>query len=61
MSATTGATLPLGREFGWISMIIVTAGARHRGLAAQLADVATRHIVAGLGGSPEAQAEVEAK
>ena len=32
----TGATLPQGRDFGWISMIIVTASARHRGIATQL-------------------------
>jgi sulfide:quinone oxidoreductase len=40
-----------------------TVPIKQGGLAAQLADVATRHIVAGLaglGGSPEAQAEVEA-
>jgi GNAT superfamily N-acetyltransferase len=32
----TGATLPQGRDFGWISMIIVTSAARHRGIATQL-------------------------
>jgi len=32
----TGATLAQGRDFGWISMIIVTAAARHRGIATQL-------------------------
>jgi ribosomal protein S18 acetylase RimI-like enzyme len=49
----TGATLPLGREFGWISMIIVTAGARHRGIAAQLVlhgieDLAAQGLIPGL-------------
>lgn len=53
----TGATLPLGREFGWISMIIVTAGARHRGLAAQLVlygieDLAAQGLVPGLDATP---------
>ena len=32
----TGATLPQGSDFGWISMIIVTAAARQRGIATQL-------------------------
>jgi ribosomal protein S18 acetylase RimI-like enzyme len=32
----TGATLPQGRDYGWISMIIVTAAARHRGIARQV-------------------------
>ena len=32
----TGATLAQGRDFGWISMIIVTSAARHRGIATQL-------------------------
>jgi ribosomal protein S18 acetylase RimI-like enzyme len=49
----TGATLPLGREFGWISMVIVTAAARHRGIAAQLVlhgieDLASQGLVPGL-------------
>jgi len=53
----TGATLPLGAEFGWISMIIVTAGARHRGLAAQLVlygieDLAAQGLVPGLDATP---------
>jgi ribosomal protein S18 acetylase RimI-like enzyme len=53
----TGATLPLGREFGWLSMIIVTAGARHRGLAAQLVlhgieDLAAQGLVPGLDATP---------
>jgi ribosomal protein S18 acetylase RimI-like enzyme len=53
----TGATLPLGREFGWISMIIVTAGARHRGIAAQLVlhgieDLAAQGLVPGLDATP---------
>jgi ribosomal protein S18 acetylase RimI-like enzyme len=53
----TGATLPLGREFGWISMIIVTAGARHRGIAAQLVlhgieALASQGLVPGLDATP---------
>lgn len=32
----TGATLAQRRDFGWISMIIVTAAARHRGIATRL-------------------------
>jgi ribosomal protein S18 acetylase RimI-like enzyme len=53
----TGATLPLGREFGWISMIIVTAAARHRGIAAQLVlhgieDLASQGLVPGLDATP---------
>ena len=53
----TGATLPLGHEFGWISMIIVTAGARHRGIAAQLVlhgieDLAAQGLVPGLDATP---------
>lgn len=51
--SATGATLPLGAEFGWISMIIVTAAARHRGIAAQLVlhgieDLAAQGLVPGL-------------
>jgi ribosomal protein S18 acetylase RimI-like enzyme len=53
----TGATLPLGHEFGWISMIIVTAAARHRGVAAQLVlhgleDLASQGLVPGLDATP---------
>jgi ribosomal protein S18 acetylase RimI-like enzyme len=53
----TGATLPLGREFGWISMIIVTVGARHRGIAAQLVlhgieDLAAQGLIPGLDATP---------
>jgi ribosomal protein S18 acetylase RimI-like enzyme len=53
----TGATLPLGREFGWISMIIVTAAARSRGIAAQLVlhgleDLASQGLVPGLDATP---------
>ena len=53
----TGATLPLGSEFGWISMIVVTAGARHRGIAAQLVlhgieDLAAQGLVPGLDATP---------
>jgi ribosomal protein S18 acetylase RimI-like enzyme len=53
----TGATLPLGSEFGWISMIIVTAAVRQRGIAAQLVlhgveDLASQGLVPGLDATP---------
>ena len=53
----TGATLPLGQDFGWISMIIVTAAARQRGIAAQLVlhgleDLASQGLVPGLDATP---------
>jgi ribosomal protein S18 acetylase RimI-like enzyme len=53
----TGATLPLGREHGWISMVIVSAPARHRGVAAQLVlhgieDLAEQGLIPGLDATP---------
>ena len=49
----TGATLAQSRRFGWISMIIVTESARHRGIATQLVvygieQLTTRGLVPGL-------------
>src|SRR5262245_49030642 len=49
----TGATLAQGRDFGWISMIIVTAAARHHGIATHLVrhgieQLTTRGLVPGL-------------
>jgi ribosomal protein S18 acetylase RimI-like enzyme len=57
----TGATLPLGHEFGWISMIIVTAAVRQRGIAAQLVlhgleDLASQGLVPGLDATPAGRA-----
>ena len=54
----TGATLPLGHEFGWISMVLVTAAARHHGIARQivihcLEDLAAQGLMPGLDATPE--------
>jgi ribosomal protein S18 acetylase RimI-like enzyme len=54
----TGATLPLGRRFGWISMVIVTPAARQRGIARQIVlhcveDLTAQGLVPGLDATPE--------
>jgi ribosomal protein S18 acetylase RimI-like enzyme len=55
--SASGATLPIGRAFGWISMVIVTTGARNRGFAVQLLlhcveDLAAQGLVPGLDATP---------
>ena len=54
----SGATLALGREFGWISMIIVTPAARQRGVARHMVahcveDLVGQGLVPGLDATPE--------
>jgi ribosomal protein S18 acetylase RimI-like enzyme len=54
----SGATLPLGPAFGWISMVIVTPEVRQRGIARQLVlhcmeDLAGQGLVPGLDATPE--------
>lgn len=57
----TGATLAQGRDFGWISMIIVTAAARQRGIATRLVGhgierLTARGLVPGLDATTAGQA-----
>jgi ribosomal protein S18 acetylase RimI-like enzyme len=53
----TAATLPLGHEFGWISMMVVRPDFRRRGLGRQLLghcilDLAAQGLVPGLDATP---------
>jgi ribosomal protein S18 acetylase RimI-like enzyme len=53
----TAATLPLGQEFGWVSMMIVRPDFRQRGLGRQLLaqcilDLAAQGLVPGLDATP---------
>lgn len=54
----SGLTVPFGRPFGWISMILVTSAFRRRGLATHLmgrciAALRTRGLVPALDATPE--------
>jgi GNAT superfamily N-acetyltransferase len=54
----SGLTVPFGRPFGWISMILVTSTFRRRGLATHLmerciAALRSRGLVPGLDATPE--------
>ena len=40
----TAAALPYGRDRGWISMVLVDAAWRHRGLASRLLDECVAHL-----------------
>ena len=40
----TAAALPYGRDRGWISMVLVDAAWRHRGLASRLLDESVAHL-----------------
>jgi ribosomal protein S18 acetylase RimI-like enzyme len=57
----TAATLPLSSRLSWISMVIVTGAARHRGLASRLvlrciADLTAQGLTPGLDATPAGRA-----